>query len=354
MFSKKSCLYSGRSLFLSGMIALFLESAASSMYEFPADHPALALFPSPQEWRSRIESAKEDQPDSFEAVRADFHLAITSTYLLENSRPKLAEELALLPKRTLEPKQRGPRFWVKEQLLYSMEEFASKEGGRELVDWYREHMDELTVDDSPMLRVVLADAILNDWSDWTAWEQSERLKDLRIECPQPYRRFAWDLAVYYSILDYNGISLRALVESNRIECFNYEFSVRLVRASRHPQVLDYLVQASKLPLPNDRRWMLLTAADSLQPNDDLDQTKAFRDVWEQELDTQDRDLRAIAVTRCGEMVRRIRIHTKGRDNGDALQTRLEQIAQSDTDPEVSRRAGEILQSIRTAEWREEP
>jgi len=337
------------------MLCLALVPRVFSLPEFPEDHPALKLYPSPEELQRRIDEAKRSQREEFEAVRADFDLAIRSAFILEKERPRLPEASLHYPKKGPDPKKpKGHLFWDREILLALAEQFADKEGGAELIAWYRSHLDELSVDDSPMLRVVLADAILHDCTDWSKWEGVEVLDALRQECPQPHRRFAWDLAKRYAIADYNGIAMRSLVNRQPSDCFESRRASELVAGFGNAQVLDFLIQAYELTLATDRHALLMGALDSIDPKHDEAQTKAFRDTWARHLASSDPILRSIAVTRAGEMVRRIRITSKGTDNSDELQARLQQQADTDTDKEVRSRATHALESIRTAEWRDDP
>lgn len=335
-------------------LCLALGASAYSMPEFPDDHPAVRLYLSPDAWQERIREAKRSQREEFEAVRADFDLAIRSAFILEKERPRLAEESLYYRKKGPDPKPNRVLFGRRDILLSVMDEWTNKEGGTELIAWYQSHLDELTVDDSPMLHVVLADSILNDCSDWSKWEAVEVLDALRQECPQPHRRFAWDLAMGYSISEYNGIAMRTLVDREPPSCFDLRKASHLVAGFGNAQVLDFLIQAYGLSLSADRHTLLIGALNSIDPKADEDQTKAFRDTWARQLASSDPVLRSIAVTRTGEMVRRIRTFSRGMDNSEEVQARLQQQADTDSDSEVRRRAKEILESIRTAEWRDDP
>lgn len=316
------------------------------------NHPALRLFPSPEEWRQRITSAKHDDPNGFAAARLDFDSAIRSSALLYEETPGVASVLAAR-RSVVRPIVSTSRVRVPEDIDWAIEEARGKNGENDIERWYRAHADELCVADTPMLRLVLADTMLNEWTDWTAWENQPKLEALRVECPWVHRYHALALAAKLSTVDYNGMLLRWAVTQDTRSDVDWVIISLLIGGSHNVDVLDYLLQAASRQIPASTRRVLLSAA--VQTDSDNESTfPLFRDLWARYLTADDNQIRGEAVLRVGEMVSRIRIHSKGRDNSEELQTRLQRIGETDSDQEVRSRAKHALDSIRTAEWRDDP
>ncbi|GMU26417.1 MAG: hypothetical protein EDS66_17815 [Planctomycetota bacterium] len=127
---------------------------------------------------------------------------------------------------------------------------------------------------------------------------------------------------------------------------------RLVGGSQKADVLDYLLQGATRSFPKHHQQLLLVTSVRIEPAREEDVVE-FRDTWASYLTVPDSTVRAESVLKVGEMVRRLRIYSKGQDNSEDLQARLQRIADEDPDKEARDRAKYALDSIRNAHWRED-
>lgn len=127
----------------------------SPALEFPNDHAALRLYPSPEEWQRRIDTTKRDNPDLFDAVRADFDLAIRSSVVLYEEMPGIKAQKRA--GHALDNSILGTsRVLTREDVNFIVEQARGTKVARDIEQWYHAHMEDLTVEDSDLLRVVLA------------------------------------------------------------------------------------------------------------------------------------------------------------------------------------------------------
>ena len=333
------------------VVALWMQNAAGALESFPDDHPALRLYPSPSEWRARIDEAKRVDRERFEAARADIDLAIRTSVLLKDEKPWLISDLPHSKDKSL---LRRSSVLLPENVESIIRQVRARndEKAAETEAWWLKNLDALTVANSEMLKIAVADLLLNDWTDWTEWENTEVLQTLRAECPAVHRYHACRIADKLNTNEFNVIFLRWIVDAHRPKGID-------VIAVSHPlgggsgmEVLDFLLRASSLEDVRDLPVSPASIAEHIQPSPE--ETPRCRDLWAEHLSSSDAIIRAHAVLQTGDMVRRMRIYSKGQDNSEGLQNRLEQIRDTDPDPSIRSYAKDRLESIRTAEWSEDP
>ena len=119
-------------------------------------HPALARYPSPEELQQRVDEFRAHDPEAWQAARADFDLAIRSHYTLGEQVPKVAGRKQLIP----HVPPRWPRvtgLTTREALKGYIERLNSTPGAEARIQFYRDHMEDYCVDNTPTLRTALAD-----------------------------------------------------------------------------------------------------------------------------------------------------------------------------------------------------
>lgn len=308
------------------------------------NHPALARSPSPEEWQRRIAAAKRDEAEKYAAAREDFDLAIRSTELLGFNKPDDGPQWHV----KLERESAG--LFIREDMLDMK---ARDDQSEQTQTFWREHLEDLVVDDSPMLHVVLADALLNEWDDWSAWTGNDALERVKSKFPRVHRHCAWILAARYQVCELGGLALRWVrnpTPERLPENSDGLFADGVARCGRGIDTLDYLLRASALAREESMQRYLVCIALTWDNGDAL----AMRDAWAPYLTVSSIPIRTEAATRVGEMIRRIRSASKGQDNSDDLQARLRQLADTDADKEVRYRAKKALEYISATEWREDP
>lgn len=334
-------------------VAVVSATAAALGREFPEDHPALRLYPSPDEWQRRIATTKQQQSEAFAAARADFDLAIRSAVILYPTapRPSVGGAQRHSANRTI---LEQTNIKTRADILTVIDQSSKREGFAELAEWYREHIDELAVEDTTILHAVLADVLLNGWDDWSGWQNNDRLDGLRKECPEPHVYYAWKLAAKstVNIQELNGLGLRLIVQPDERSARNLSEICSLLDGASDISVIDYLLHATTLDLPGYLYGTLAGTAKTVGTPDE--QEHACRDLWVRYLSSPHADVRANAAISAATAARGIRIRSKGQDNSETLQTELTRIADTDSDALVRDFARSALENIRTAEWRDDP
>lgn len=314
------------------------------------NHPALRLFPSPEEWRQRIASAMQHDAEAFAIAQRDLDFAVRSAALLEGERPLLMEETR--ERFATRPIIRKAHIWTHENLELHIRTLADSDEAKALKNWLQVHFDELAVADSELLRLVLADVLLNGWNDWSAWTGKSELDALRADCAQPHVYYAWELAAQLQATEYNGLGLRWIIHPSDGSNENREKMLFLLKGAKEVAVIDYLLKAANQDLPDWARRDALTVAVAIGPAPaDI---RALLAVWSSSLSSTRSDVRSAAVLATGKVIRAIRIYTKGQDNNETLQSRLQQLADTDLDNEVRIRAKHAIKSISEAQWSEDP
>ncbi|MCG3129460.1 MAG: hypothetical protein FLDDKLPJ_00187 [Phycisphaerae bacterium] len=297
----------------------------------------LNRYPSPDEWQRRIHDLKRDRPDEYTLAKEDFDLALRSLYTL--AVPAVGEP-------------RNPRYiprWprpipipTREDIESTTPEFKGQPGFEAYDAFMREHMDEYVVEDTPALRVVLAETLMHGWADWSEWTGTEILEQVRREFPQIHRYQAWNLADRYEVTDLVGLALRYFEDENRAPETSGGYIERLVTSACDAELLDYLLSRWQ---ETRTSFAFLTFSKNMPP----EETMRVRDVWAKYLSSPVELLRCQAVTQVGDMIRRVRTQSNGQDTSDVIQGKLQQLAETDPSPDVRKRATRVLQDIRGGE-----
>lgn len=337
---------STQSLILMPLIATMLCLPSPSLSDELDNHPALARYPSPEEWQRRVETAKRDKPNEFAAARTDYDLAIRSVYIY-----KLYETMPIEDRIGKQVLIRG--LWTRDMIADSTNRIQDVEKKAQAERFWREHIEEFVVDDSPIMRLVLAEAMLDEWEDWSGWTENDELVAIKNKFPRLHRHYAWTLVNVMAINDFNGLALRWIAGATPGAFADADDSNAAVMCiSRDPNIdiLDFWLKAIARSEDRQLQSGLTCIARSFDNRD----SPAMRDAWAPYLTHANEVVRGEAVLRVAEMVRRIRIASRGRDNSDDLQARLQTLADSDSDSEVRSRAKYALEEIRKAEWRDDP
>ncbi|MCC7293425.1 MAG: hypothetical protein IT449_15300 [Phycisphaerales bacterium] len=316
--------------------------------EFPEDHPALRLYPSPEELQRQIDEIKRSDPQGWAAARADFDLAVRAGAMCAESRPVNMH----VSRRPVSTPTVCFEIETRKMMADYLRELDLREDGRPLVAWYREHLEEFVVEDTATLRLVLLDAILNRWDEWSAWNGDERLDALRKECPDPHRLCAWNLAAPLHMFELSGVALRRLLVAHEPDAdYNVLPMSLLVGDVTDVAVVDFLLKGVAT-IPEGTNSRAFATACQLLPR--TGQTVAFRDLWAEYLTSESARVRRQAAIHTGSAIEWIRVETKGQDNSEGLQAKLRQLADSDSDQYVRTEAMKSLERIRAAQWRGDP
>ncbi len=330
----------GRSfLAVAGSVVLLLLSLDADA----RDENVLQRYPSPEEWLRRAEELKRADPAAYAATRLDFDLAIRSVYCLQ--APRVGEP------RNQHVADRWPRLVpvpTRREILETIPYFKGQPGFEEFEAFMLEHLDERVVEDTPRLKIVLAEVLINGWDEWSAWGEHEMLREVRDQFPFVHRYEAWQLADKYDMLDFVGLALRYFNDEDRFaqDCGGIE---HIVSKACDLELLGYLLQRWQ-DMRTGFPFVSIGSGMIVQP----EQHARVRDVWAKYLNSPVDILRAEAVTQTGEMIRRIRRHSRGQENSDNLQEKLRLMAQTDPSGDVRRRAQRGLEDIQNTEWNENP
>ncbi|UCC29270.1 MAG: hypothetical protein JSU86_13835 [Phycisphaerales bacterium] len=172
-------------------------------------HPVLARFPSRAELQQRIDEIRRDHPPRYEAARQDFDLAIRSRWTLQG--PKWPGKP--LPTPIVKPKLTLSALMPRNAWANYIREIDEMEGGDELAQFYRHHLDELCFEDTPELRAVLVDILLNGWDDWSEWGD-EKPSVFREKFPDLHRVYAIRELVRLDYNDVNGVLLELFADGD--------------------------------------------------------------------------------------------------------------------------------------------
>jgi len=331
-------------------ILVFIGHCAVAMaQEFEESDPALRRYPSPQEWEQRIAAAKREDSAGYEMARRDFDLSVRSNILLREIMPGYLDAPQTLPHGSIQLEPVGAP--VKANLQAILDEFSGRAGADRVNEWYAEHMDDLCLNPSPHTATVLADVALHGWADWSAWEANDNLVKYRATFPDIHRYAGWFAATELPARELTGLALRAqfVEKSDNPPCGSAQSS--LVRKDADLVILNFCLSALDRSSSEVVRSRLCGIASIVSVDD---QPGVMLNKWTPHLNHASAYVRSVAAKKVGDWARRIRIYSKGRDNCNEHQAKLQQVIDTDPDAQVRMSAKHALEFIRTAEWRDDP
>jgi hypothetical protein len=298
----------------------------------------LVEFPTADALREQVRTARTRDPQSFLAAREDFDLAIRSVLTLDPPKPpgyvspRAQHDLVL----------NGMGWAAYPTMRQRIADLDEREGSGAVADFYRQHLDDFCVADTPELRFVLVDALLNEWSDWRGWE-TEHLKRYRERYPYLHRVYAlqmledirtrwgfghtdWDKGP-----DVTGPATRIFVDPSA------PYDLR--RAARgyvqftvdSSAILAVLFDAAASAVDGREQAFLAGSLPSISGRIDPYVRRAF---WAERLDRARGWLRPMAIRELGDTVNAIRTYTKGADKSPDVVARLRAIADGDPDEKI--------------------
>lgn len=305
---------------------------------------ALDEFPARDRLQEQVRAARDRDPQAFAAAQEDFDLSIRSALQLEPPKhpgyvlPHVVRDLVL----------KGCQFSYP-MMESHIADLEQREGWEAVADFYRQHIDEFCVADTPELRWALVDALLNEWSDWSGWE-SDGLRKYREHYPDLHRDYAlrmlhgirvawgfgrseWDRGP-----DVAGPALDILIDSSQPR-YVREAARRYVKSTvDSPQALGVLFGTAK-------REGTFVAGCMRQISSRVD-ANVRRAFWDARLNEGPEWLRLLVVRELAQAVSAIRTYTKGEDKSPDVVARLRQVADNDPDPKVRQEAARQLANFR--------
>lgn len=183
--------------------------AGSSVFAEDIGARVLARFPTREELQQRINEARRSNQESFSLAIQDFGEAIRVSRSLSGPPwpGKRSPGVPHVKRGPVLSELKTPDMWS-----MSFRNADEIEIGSEWVQFYRAHLDELTLDDSSaQLSLVLIDIVLNGWHDWTNWDHAKLVK-LREKFPELHRVYAIRELRRLKIDDIGGILLEQLIQ----------------------------------------------------------------------------------------------------------------------------------------------
>jgi hypothetical protein len=330
-------------LFIAGSAFPLLQNGEAYGHVAFMDHPVFSKYPSPEELQRAVEEFKASHSEKFEAAMRNFATAVRRN--LKERRPP--------DKRIVRQEW---RLWLP-PLRPEYESVSDAERIRSMPEWeewfrfYREHVDELTLEYVPALRIVALDVILNGWDVWDEWN-NDRLKGYRERYPDIDRLAAVHALQSYDgwtlhqcrirgepepaeqPLDVTGLYLRMLVDPKVSAQLRNEVSPPITRIRNDIDALDFLV-----------KWRLRREEATAPIGSGIIQglsqglgKEGRRDFWLPYLNHPDTDLRRIAVIEIGTTRTRPRdVPPQAHPDWEIVQ-RLLVIAENDPDESVRNQA----------------
>lgn len=323
------------SAFLHSCVAVLLIPMQVPVLAQPQnEHAIFARYPSPRQLQAQVDRFKSKHSIEFSAARADFGVAVRSTLELDPPDPPGPPGSGIRHGGPLKPLLRGVEtraFWGS-----TIERWEQMEGGAEPAGFYRRHLDEISVEPCPALRMVCYDVLVNGWHDWRGWD-SEQLAAIRGKVPDLHVTYALLLLRPHdqdqSYLDYKdalGVALRIVSDASYSK-YSREWAAGLVQrlAEVQPsvelaryaadQVLSQEAQEPRLWFVSIAKW----ASERLP-------TPALRDLWADYLDCEDSSLRGQAAIFVGKSIRKAPLDQPEGRRDRELAERLRRMAQEDS------------------------
>ncbi|UCG15887.1 MAG: hypothetical protein JSV19_11400 [Phycisphaerales bacterium] len=339
-----------RSLTCVGILGMLATGQSAFGGPVPDLEAALTGFPTTDALREQVRTARAHDPKSFLAAQGDFDLAIRSVLTLEPPkhpgyvRPRVESELVL----------KGMGWASYPTMRQRIADLDEREGWGAVADFYRQHIDEFCVTDASELRVAIVDALVGEWSDWSAWD-TDVLRKYRVQYPELHRAYAlqmledirtrwgfgrpdWDKGP-----DVTGPAMNIFVDSSQPHYVRRAARGYVQFTVDSPAVLAVLFDAAAGAGDAREQAFLAGSLPTISGRIDPYVRRAF---WAERLDRARGWLRPMAIRELGEAVNAIRTHTKGADRSSDVVARLRAIADSDPDERVRAEAERTLRFYR--------
>ncbi len=164
-------------------------------------------YPTRVQLQLRVDETRASHPMAYDAAKRDFGEAIRVSRSLKGP-PWPGKQSGATPIVRPKPKLYALKTRADWESDFRLTDELSP--GSEWVEFYRAHLDELTIDySSPLLRDVLIDVLLNGWHDWTSWGDG-KLAKLRAKFPELHRVYAIRELRRLKVKDIGGVLLDLL------------------------------------------------------------------------------------------------------------------------------------------------
>ena len=302
----------------------------------PTLEQVLDNYPSRAELQSRVDAYKAAHLAEFAAAKADFDLAIRSMLTLEFPEDPYPS------RRHVERKPLAlPSYFSRPTVLHKIERCNEDTAFSEWKVFYQTHIDEIVVDETPALRYVYLDLLLNGWDDWANW-QSQKLQDTRTAYPDLHLKYALrelcgicgtfeDLAF---VSDTVGVVLPLVRDTARGRWIRDQAQlviIDFVQVRKDVYLLRYTIDAAMNAPDNDTRVYLLSIAGHTSEALPALQRREF---WVDYLQAPDEWIRTLAASGIAEAIRKARPGEAPRVRDQELAQLLQDVAQNDPSPRV--------------------
>jgi hypothetical protein len=207
--------------------------------------------------------------------------------------------------------------------------------------FYEQHIEEIVVDETPSLRYVYLDVLLNGWDDWSNW-QSAKLTEARQSYPDLHVKYALEgLGSYWRTpdevqfaSDTFGVLLPLVVDSTRSQWVRQPAErvfVRVGSISKDVDLLRYTLDAAANAPDRDTRMYLFSISSAASSA--LRQPE-YREFWVDYLQHPDEWVRTKAVAGIVGSIRKPRPGEEPRPRDAELAQMLYDVLQNDPSPRV--------------------
>jgi len=301
----------------------------------PTLEQVLDNYPSRAELQSRVDAYKAEHPAEFAAAKADFDLAIRSMLTLEFPEPASSQS-------GIVPFKRKPlsSFYTRRMMVDDVAMYQQR-GDAERATFYQTHMEEIVVDETPALRYVYLDVLLNGWDDWSNW-QHEKLQENRQKYPDLHVRYALDGISWFRfsfedlefVVDTFGVVLPLVLDTDRGRWVRDQAERVIVNFDNVRKDLDllrYCLDAAASATDRDTRMYLFSISSAAgralrQPE--------YREFWVDYLQAPDEWVRTKAVAGILDSIRKPRPGEEPRPRDAELAQMLYEVLQNDPSPRV--------------------
>jgi hypothetical protein len=302
----------------------------------PTLEQVLDNYPSRAELQAQVDAYQSAHTVDFDASRADFELAIRSMLTLEfPERPNKN-------RRHVERKPRAlPNYYSRSTVVKQIERCRAVPEYSEWLAFYEQHIEEIVVDETPALRYVYLDVLLNGWDDWANW-QGDELQEIRQKYPDLHVKYAlkdmhrfrstWDDLNF--VADTFGLVLPLVLDMDRgrwvrDQARSVVTGFALVR--KDVELLRFSINAAMNASDKDTRLDLLTissAASHALPGPE------YLEFWVDYLEAPDEWIRTKAVGGIVGRIRKPRPGEEPRPRDAELAQMLYDVLQNDPSPGV--------------------
>ena len=308
------------------------------------NHSVFDKYASPEQLRMAVDEFKREHAEEYEAAWKDFTLAVA--FVLDAERPQMRHMHVI-------------RKWVPyfPPLRPGYESVSDEErlaGGRNSPEWVafcRRHVEELTLEYTPALRMVALGVLLDGWTDWSHWN-TDRLQGYKERYPDIERIAALNTLRNYDaytsqvraragetepteeMADASGLLLRMLIDPTISDELRKRVGLSIGAIHQDMDALDFVVKAYLATDDAKIRYqcgVMQTLSESLTNQQRLD-------FWLPYLDHPDTGLRKTAVAQVGNSRRRPRDVPMAEHPDREVVARLRSIAENDPDSQVRQQA----------------